>query len=140
VVSGLQRRDAEALQGIIALMSLGGLTYAVKELIAGRTPSSDPKDIILNGITRSGIAGLMGEAALSYAFPYSPKYVGRSIIGNALGPSVSVMENIFQLPYAIGDGEISQKDFNRMQRLVPLQNLFWLRLVLNQAFGENNDS
>lgn len=138
LLSGLQRRDREALSGLIGLVGLGVASYAIKEKLAGRTPSEDPGVLLKEGITRSGVAGLLGDNIIGSAFG-SSRYRSQGLRGTLFGPSVDV------LPEALGgliniaqkgissDEDLKASDFKRLIKFIPFSNLFYIKSLINKA-------
>ncbi len=57
LLSGIQQRDASTFSGIMMMMALGGITYAIKEKVAGREVSTEPLVLVGNMADRSGLFG-----------------------------------------------------------------------------------
>jgi hypothetical protein len=141
LISGMQRRDLEVLQGMIGLIGMGAATYTLKERIAGRKPKDDIDSLIIEGINRSGVTGLFGDyiMGLSNAFlgtQGTSRYAGRSIEGLFLGPSADIVKDLGQATAGLTDGEITDSDANKVKRLMPFGNLFYMRLLMQQLKDE----
>ncbi len=147
LISGLQRRDAATLNGLILSVSLGALTYYVKSLQAGIEPSDDPAVWISEGVDRSGVtsslydinnivekltAGRVGINAIRGGPPMS-RYASRSIVSALLGPSIGTMTDVAQSTAGAFSGNATEADKRAMLRLIPAQNLFYLRSLLDKA-------
>jgi hypothetical protein len=137
LISGVQRRDAEMLQGLIGLVGMGAFTYTLKERIAGRTPEDDIDKLLIEGINRSGVTGLFGDyvMGLSNAFlgtQANSRYAGRSIEGLFLGPSADIVKDLGQAAVNATDGELTEADANKLRRMTPFNNVFYLRMLMNK--------
>lgn len=141
---GLQQRDAAALQGMVMMVTLGMLSYYVKT----RDEDIDwdnPAVWIKEGVDRSGIAGwifeamntqekIMGGFGVNTAIGSpSARYMSRNATGALLGPTFGLGEDALKLLSNIGKGEWSAADTHRIRKLLPLQNLFYLRWMFDQV-------
>lgn len=144
LISGIQRRDAEVLQGLIGLVSLGAQTYVIKEKIAGREANLEIDNLIREGISRSGVTGLFGDyvQGLSNAFlgtQGSSRYAGRSIEGMFLGPSADIVKDLAQASVNASDGEITDADANALKRMMPYSNIFYMRMLMQKLKDEGEE-
>lgn len=152
LVSGLQRRDMATLNGLLLSVSLGALTYYVKTLQAGLEPSDDPLVWLSEGVDRSGVTGSLydinnivekltrgqvGVNALRGGPPMS-RYASRNLTGALLGPSLGTLQDVGTTTGAIAQGEASEADKRAMLRLIPAQNLFYLRSLLDKAAEDSS--
>lgn len=139
-ISGIQRRDARVLTGLMMLVALGSASGAIKDLIAGRDPESDVDQLLLDGVSRSGVMGLMATVVLDTATmgtrDKTRRYVGRFGQGQLLGPSLSMSQDVFDLMGRLTDGKVSQGDVKAGVRLMPFMNLFYIQSLMNQVYGD----
>lgn len=144
LASGLQRRDAETMSGLMLTVALGSGVYAFKEWNKGKDVSTDPQKLLAEGIDRSGVLGIVspGLGALEQATglgvgrilgdaPMS-KYNSRGWAGAALGPSFATLWDFGIVTKAMSDGEMSKSEIHAIRKTLPYQNIFWLRRTLNQ--------
>lgn len=133
LVSGLQRRDAEVVTGIVTAIALGGLlVYPAKEIIAGRTPDLTPENVILEGLTRSGVLGLMGDKSLSF-FGAGSRWARSNFYGDVFGVSANRMSEMYSLAAKVKNGEgLSERDRKTILSFMPYANLFYLKWLLTQ--------
>lgn len=143
-IKGAQRRDAEVAQGLIGLVSLGATRYVIGELISNREPNYDLDNLLIEGISRSGVGGLMGEYILgvSNAFfgQYGSRYGGRSLQSLIGGPSADFIKEAGQTLINSTDGDLSEKDAKQIQRMLPFGNLFYVRILLNKLKADKDDN
>ena len=143
-IAGLQNQDHNAVGGFAALTSMGMFSYYLKQKIAGREVSDDPAVWAMEGIDRSGVVGIIGEinntiekisgnnagarALLGIDAPAS-RFVSRSVAESILGPTFgSLLSTTVAASNAItSEGPMTESDVRTLRRLVPLQNLFYLR-------------
>lgn len=151
LVSGLQQRDAAFFNGLMMSMGLGAMTYAMKELVRGETPSSEPSKILSEAVDYSGIFALMAETnglvekatrgnvginALTGNPPMS-RYASRNALGAIFGPTVGTVTDVMEVTGGIGmqigdDPQgFTQRDMRAFRRLLPYQNLWYTRNLLN---------
>jgi hypothetical protein len=144
----LQRRDAAVLQGVIAQVAMGMIGYKIYSAVSGRETSDRPQDWVKEGISRSGILGWLDEGN-QFAAKFTSgqadmykiigadkplsRYSSRSALSQALGPSWGKLENAVQLVQAASNGQMTQSDLHAARRLLPFQNLFYIRSLLDQV-------
>jgi hypothetical protein len=152
MLAGLQQRDAATLNGVLLMLSLGALTYALKEKVAGRELSDKPSVWAQNALDWSGLAGWLMEAnniaekATRGRVGFSAltgeqvtRYSSRNVTGAFLGPTADAVSDIFQVSGSIFAGDTTKSDLRKMRQLLPMQNLFYIRGLLNEieeATGE----
>ncbi len=153
MLSGLQRRDAETLSGLISLIGLGMLVHWLK------TPADrltdDPADWIVNAVDRSGLTGWLfdvnntlekasgNKIGLSRLTGGSnSRYASRNVAGALLGPSVGLGEDLARVVSNASNGTWQESDTRAMRRMIPFQNLMGVRHLfdlfekgLNEAIG-----
>lgn len=146
LVSGLQRKDAEFVSGLLAAITIGGLVYAVRQKISGREISDDPAVLLTEAIDRSGVTGIVfevnnmaekftrGQIGVSRLTggPLMSRYASRNITGALVGPTAGRIEDLAQVTGALATGDISDSDVNAFRKMLPYQNLFYIRQLLNQ--------
>lgn len=143
-IAGLQNQDHNALGGLASMIGMGAFTYYLKNSIAGREVSDDPLVWVTEGIDRSGALGVLMEinntaekissntfglrALLGSSAPAS-RFASRSIHESILGPTLgSLLSTTIAASNAVSSGEpLSDADIRTLRRLIPLQNLFYLR-------------
>jgi len=145
-LSGLQQRDAATLNGAVLMLGLGAMAYAAKETLAGRPLSEDPAQWAVEAFDKSGLAGWLmevnniaekatrGRVGLSaFTGKQVSRYASRNVIGAFLGPTADAVSDIFQISGSIFAGDTTQADLRKFRQLLPLQNLFYIRGLLNQV-------
>jgi uncharacterized coiled-coil protein SlyX len=153
MISGLQMRDMKTLNGTLLMVSLGMMTYAIKEELAGRELSDDPVKWIIEGVDRSGVTGWfmdannitekftrgrIGVSALT-SDPLMSRYASRGVMGAMLGPSVGLVEDAASFIGGVSSGEVDESIMKSGRRLLPLQNHFLFGQLFDEAgAGINN--
>lgn len=145
-LADLQHADSAALTGFMLSVALGSLTYGLKEYVAGRKITDDTTKMIVESLDRSGgfgyfwdvnnmleksTRGSIGVNPLIGGNPMS-RYASRNVTGALLGPSLGTAEDIIQTTGAISSGDFRRKDLHTLRKLMPGQNLFYMRVLLNQ--------
>jgi len=156
VIPAIQRQDQNTLGGVASLIGMGMFSYYLKQKIAGRPISEDPRVWAMEGIERSGIAGILGEInttiekisgnslglrPLTGVNEFASKQVSRTVSESLLGPTLgSLLSTTVAATNAItSSGEMTESDIRTLRRLIPLQNLFYLRFAFNEAEKAAND-
>jgi len=156
LISNLQRRDAQVLQGMMFSMGLGMLSYKIGSLTGGQPTSDKPQDWIKEAISKGGILGWFEEAnALAskatrggvdvYRMIGADKpltrYASRSAMDQILGPTAGKIGGILSVASAASKpSEWSESDSKALRRLVAGQNVFYLRGLFNQVEAAGNDA
>lgn len=147
MINSLQQRDANALQGFVAAVALGMFAYKIKSVVAGKDTSDDPRKWISEGLDQSGTLGWIFEANniaekvtrgrvgvnAALGAPPASRYASRSITDSLLGPSVGTVDDAASLVGAAAEGKVGRSDLHRARRLLPFQNLFYLRWLFDHA-------
>lgn len=147
MLAGLQQRDAATLNGLILSTALGSIVYGLKNYVAGRDISTDADKVLVESLDRSGVYGWLfdanniiekatrgrvGVSALTGEGMMS-RYASRGVLGALLGPSADLVDDASTAIGAISAGDMSASDVRRIRKLLPYQNLFYTRNLLNQA-------
>lgn len=146
VLAGLQQRDAATLNGVISMMGLGALSYALKQSTSGQPMSDNPAVWAVEAFDRSGLSGWLMEAnniaekatrgrvgLSSFTGEQVSRYGTRNVVGAFLGPTPEAVSDIFQITGSVFAGDTTRADLKRLRQFVPAQNLFYLRWLFNQA-------
>lgn len=152
LISALQNQDKHTIQGLLGLVSIGAMSYAFKQWDAGRKVSDDPRTLVLEGIDRSGVLGWLMEAnntvekvtgntyGLRPLFGVSApasRYASRSTLDSLVGPTFGLAGDAIKVMSAATDQhEWSESDTRAIRRLLPGQNLSFLRQALDQLEKE----
>lgn len=154
--SGLQRHDAAVVQGAVFSVMLGGAAWAIKEQLRGRDPFDQDEGVwIQNSIDRSGILGILmdvngvlerathgrfGLSAVTSGVP-ATRMQPRNVVDAFLGPSVGTAVDAVQLFGApFGEGGATQKDLSVGRRMVPFNQVFYLRWAFDKFEGTIADA
>ena len=151
-MSGIQQRDATTLNGVVVMLGLGAMAYAAKQTIAGRPISDNPSQVAVEAFDKSGLSGWfmevnnIAEKATRGRVGFSAitgeqvsRYASRNVTGAFLGPSADAVSDIFQVSGSIFAGDMSRSDLHKARQLLPLQNLFYIRGLLDQVERVSSD-
>lgn len=146
LVSGLQQRDMAVLNGSLLMLALGAFSYWSKTLLAGQKPSNDPRVWAAEAVDQSGILGILmngdhiiekwtGDHVGVSALTGQParRYTNVNAIGSTFGPIAGRLFDLADLSRAIASGQITASDAGKIRRLLPLQNLFYIRWLFDSA-------
>ena len=138
------KQDEAQMMGFLGLIGAGTTTYFIKQSISGREISDDPAVWVMEGIDRSGAIGILGEInntvekmssnniglrSLFGIDEVNMKQVNRTVTESLLGPTFgSLLSTTVAANNAITSGDpITDSDVRTLRRLLPYQNLFFLR-------------
>ena len=155
MIGGLQGRDAHFMQGMLGLVSLGMMSYAFKQWDAGRDLTDDPAALVVEGIDRSGMLGILMEMnntmekissnnlgmrpILGISAPAS-RYASRSAVESAVGPSFGLLGDVVMAANGLSGGQDwAESDTRALRRLIPGQNLSIMRQAFDQIEGGINE-
>lgn len=60
------------------------------------------------------------------------RYASRNAVGSILGPTMGLLTDMFSASGAAFSGDFSRGDITAFRKLLPLQNLFYIRTQLNK--------
>ncbi len=140
LIPGIQRHDANFVQGMMAVVSMGAASYILKEKIAGREPDTSVENLLAQGLSRSAFLGLMTQRIkILYGQATGNKELaedyGQDPFVSMLGPTAGDIDKI----YKIGQGVISDpseagayKAAKAMIPFIPYNNAWQLRLFMTE--------
>lgn len=151
MIAALQSRDMaaiHALQGTIFSLALGTISYYAWAMTAGESQREEMRNAswqvwLDQAIYRSGILGGFSEVqAIGQEFSAVRPFVrfsdrelaGRranNALGAIAGPTFGTLENVMSVLQGIDDP--TQSTLAQARKLVPYQNVFWLRSGLDQV-------
>lgn len=139
-ISGIQRRDKKVLTGAMGLITMGMLSSMAHDMVAGREIKENPEELLLDGISRSGILGLLMTTVLDTGKTfYSEKtnrFGGKFVSSNILGPSAGQIEELTRALQRVTDGDVTEKDIKALLRNIPFNNLFYIKALTDRVFSE----
>lgn len=145
LLTGLGQRDAAALNGMLMSVFLGGVVYASKLALSGREISTDPKTVLKESIDRSGMTGIFmdvnnmaekvsgGQIGLSaITGQQTSRFASRNVVSALFGPSVGLLQDGATAINLSLDAELTEKDVHSFRKLMPYQNVFYARWLLDK--------
>lgn len=145
-LAGLQQRDAATLNGVLLTLALGAVTYQVKSWGAGKETSDKPSVWAVEAFDRSGLAGWLmepnnalekitrGKFGLSaLTGEQVSRYASRNATASLLGPSLGTVQDILDVTGGAMTGEFGDSEKRKLRQLVPAQNLFYVRWLMETA-------
>lgn len=137
-LAALQQRDMAALSGVILSVGLGMLSYALHGAFAGKERAEDPETWVKEGLYRSGVlfwmTDVMDMGGKVLGMSGSSRYASRSVTEALLGPTLGTgLDSVVNLGNAAATGDWTERDTSNLRRLIPFQNLFYLRSLFDAA-------
>lgn len=159
LISGLQEADASTMNGWALAVGMGMVSYAFKTWERGEELSDDPRAWIFEGVDRSGLLGILSEVnQMSHKLtrgsislqrlagaPALTRYASTNVAGVLAGPTIGTIQDVAQV---IGTGasvamgttgasgektEWTKSDSRAMRRVIPYQNLVFVRRIFDSA-------
>ena len=155
-IASLQAQDHNPLGGVLMLTTLGMMSYAFKQKDAGREIADDPTELVVEGIDRSGVlGGIMEinntmEKISSNNFGLRPllgvdlpaaRFASRSIADGLLGPTFGsgIDTTVRVVNAGLGEDDWTESDTRALRRLIPGQNLTFIRNGFDKVEEEIGD-
>jgi hypothetical protein len=164
LMTGIQNRDLATLNGAVFATSLGILVTLIKSWQRGDEIDMSPQALIAEGIDRAGLTGWLfdannilekatrGHIGISRVLGKQPstRYASRSLTDALFGPTAGKFKDIQNVSSAIsqailpGEDETGKPawqsaDSRAVRRLIPFQNLFYLRGLFDLSEDRLND-
>jgi hypothetical protein len=145
LLSSLNRRDKNVLIGLTALIGMGMVTFAAKQLAAGKAPPNFEENYdqyILEGISRSGVGGLIGDASFLFVPGLSSsRFASYNTLQALTGPGFGQLADISDIANRLGKAAVDGRaptasDRKKMWRMLPLNTFPPIRLMFDKL---NND-
>lgn len=149
LTAGLSRNDTNFYMGVVSSMAMGALGYVIASKLKRPDEEVDLSfgKVSLNAFDRSGMGGAFMEGWNMF-HKFIPiggqvsRYQSRGKIAGLLGPTLGLFEDVAEVMNAATeslseDGEtMSTKDIQKIKRLAPMQNLFWLDNISKQLLNK----
>lgn len=153
MLSGLQQRDMAVLNGTILSGLLGAGAYILKSKAAGYEPDYSLGTLVREGIDRSGLTAWLSDAnnivekvsrgrvGVSAVFggPQMSRYASRSVLESVFGPTYGMLGNLTQIAGNAAAGDWQTSDTHTVRRLMPYQNLIYIRGIFDEAENSINE-
>jgi hypothetical protein len=143
----LQRPDSEKLIGTVLMLSAGAMVTPLRRLVKGEEPFEDDDNMFWNAAVDGGVFSsitdtletvnvLMGGALLKDV--KNDRYKNRTISGMLGGPIAGMGEDIAHIIRMMASGNYNQTDVNKMARLIPFAQTWYLRGLSNKMVESMN--
>ena len=158
LMTGIQNRDLATLNGVVFATSLGVLVTLMKARMSGREIDMRPQSLIAEGVDRAGLTGWLfdannilekatrGHVGISRVLGKQPntRYASRNLTDALAGPTAGKISDASKIltgiSRAILPGEDEEgkpawqsADTRAVRRLIPFQNLFFIRGLFDRA-------
>lgn len=137
LLPGLQARDANTIQGVMSLIALGSLGYCLNEVSKGREPDLSVNNLIMEGGSRSALFSLWSDPVFGTVNRLAgdktlSRYRHTNPSEYMLGPSSSALKDLYNVYDSLTQGKISPQAEKSAINLIPFQNVWWLRGLLDK--------
>jgi hypothetical protein len=148
LISNLQQRDGRTLQGLLAALGMGMISYRAYTLWSGAPTSDRPQDWIKEAVSRSALLAWFSEVnsmqskftggvtdmfrVIGADHPLSRRQ-SNGALSEMLGPTYSQMEGMAGAVNDVFHGTWTAMDTHKMRQAIWLQNLFLVRRLLDDA-------
>jgi hypothetical protein len=136
-----QGRYGEAARFVGAMMVGGALVHTLRQVAAGSSVQTDPRGLAAEAFAESGLAGVLPDllSPLSRRFGIlgeSAKFSDRNAFAAYGGPAVGALIDASEMFFNRSKNGISANDLQMIRRLIPLNQIWWLRRAINATQGE----
>jgi hypothetical protein len=155
LAQGLAHGDARAAQGLATLIAAGALSYTIKQQLSGQPIEKNPTRYALEVLDKSNLLGWTGE----YFYPalwaggmqnfsrWGDRQTWETLGGPVAGTAVDAWD--LRLPakirgqfgaYNPEDAHFTRGDIHRIRRLLPGNQIWYLRRGVNALEGHVGDT
>lgn len=137
IAQGFAQGDIRTMYGFTAMLGLGSAVYTLKQMAADQPITSDPKRFAMEMVDRSGMLGWAGDILYPSLWQMGSddfsRWSDRNAFETMLGPSAGTVGDIWasRIPAKLLAGDLTEKDVHKLRKLMPGQNLFYLRRGIN---------
>lgn len=140
LAQGIAHGDVRAAAALLALTSMGTLSYVLKQKAAGQPlETNNPGRLAGEVLDKSNLLGWTGEVIFPSmwlaGFKNLSRWSDRDPVQSILGPTAGTVADAFerQLPGRIGNPELPfrRSDAHFVRRMMPGQNLWYARRGVN---------
>lgn len=145
LTSGLAQRIGTGQYGqaarFLGFMMMGGyLTHAVRQVLAGKQPETNPMRAANEAFNETGMAGvlpdLLSPIGRKLGMGESVRLADRNVFSAYGGPALGAAADTYDMLYNRTAGGISASDLHMLRRMLPWQNAWYLRRAVNALEGE----
>jgi hypothetical protein len=140
---GLARGDLAMLNGLMVMLSLGVARYYAKQVSSDQPIDNSPANLMREAVDGAGLTSYFVQpydaVASITGMPRFSRFSDRSIAETLSGPSVGTINDLAMAAQGFQDG-MSKKDIHRIRKLLPYQNLFYIRRAINALEQETGEA
>ncbi len=141
---GLARGDVATLNGLLLMLGLGTLRYAAKQWTADQPIETDAATLVREAVDGAGLTAYLVDpydvgAAITGA-PRWSRYTDRHWTETALGPTAGTITDLGLTAEGISHEGVSARDVHKIRKLLPLQNVFYVRRLINLLEEESAEA
>lgn len=146
MAQGVRHGDLATLNGAWMMMALGALANAARDYSAGYKPETDPTRVAVEAFDRAGFTAFLSEPIDLLSGTFGGPRFGRfssttpeeQLVGPAVGAAIDVQQTLQKAFTNKGDFDpgLDAKDIYRFRKLLPYQNFFLTRRLVNMLEGE----
>ncbi len=146
LVAGLQQRDANALSSMLAMVGLGMMGVALRDIVAdGEVKERDTRMWVREGIDRSGVLAhmmnldsILGKATGINAQRLltgqeAERFQGRSLVGQLGGPTAATIDNTARALRGLADGTVTGADVHSVRKVIIYNNFLATRGLFDRV-------
>ncbi len=143
---GLAQGDIKTMQGVAALYGVGALVYVLKQTAAEQPIATDPTRFAMEVVDKSGMLAWGGDVIFPSLWQMGSddfsRWSDRQPVETLLGPVGGTVADLYtsRWPSRVTSGELSQADIHKLRRLMPGQNLFYLRRAINELEAQAGEA
>ncbi len=150
MAQGIAHGDLATINGASVMLALGALANAARDTASGYKPTTDPARITIEAFDRAGFSAYLAEpfdiVSGTFGGPRFGRFTSSSISETAAGPTFGTAEDIRSTLQGMFtdsgkfDPGVKSSDVYRFRKLLPYQNLFYLRRLVNALEGEFSEN
>jgi hypothetical protein len=143
----VNRKDKHFAEFALTAVTLGIISQIASDTLKGKEIEDDWNRLLLNGIKKSGLFTALqlvddkllnpfdigSEAAFGVEPNYRPSNSAEAVLNIALGPTGGMATKMFDVAAAIRNNNFNQSTVHKIRQMAPLQNVFWLYAILDEA-------
>ncbi len=143
MLPALQKMDTNKATGIAMMMAVSSLVQPLREIADGKEPDIDPANMFKRAIISSGVLGTYGDIfnrinSMGNIIPSMRVDRFKHTRNLFTFAPESLIHDFVSVFGAVANGEMNKTDMKKLQRLVPLTNLIYLRQFMNSLIEDSD--
>jgi hypothetical protein len=140
-----QRQYLQAARFVGSMMVGGYLAHSLRQLASGAQPQTDPSAAAAEAFAESGMAGVLPDIISPLSrrlgiFGESARFADRNVMSAFGGPALGTLGDAYDFAMNRTANGMSAKDLQLLRRLLPYQNVWWMRRAINALQGETAEA